>query len=231
MRKSASAILLLLAMAACTQVKEIKSEDSAADEPTGESNDKAAESRPVILFYGNSITAGYNLDMSEAFPALLQQRLDSLGYSYLVVNAGLSGETSAGGLSRIEWVLKTPVDIFMLELGGNDGLRGIGLADTRKNLSLILEKVKQSNPGVKLIVAGMQIPPNMGQEYTEEFRTIYPALAEQHGALLIPFLLENVGGIPELNLPDGIHPTPEGHEIVAENVWSVLKEIVEKDKI
>ncbi len=185
----------------------------------------------TIIFYGNSITAGYGLDMSEAFPALIQERLDSLGYNYHVINAGLSGETSSGGLSRIDWVLKTPVDVFVLELGGNDGLRGIPLDETEKNLGLIIEKVKQSNPQVKIIVAGMQIPPNMGQEYTDRFKGIFPKLAESQQTAFIPFILDGVGGIPELNLPDGIHPTPEGHKIVMENVWSALLPIIDENKI
>ena len=222
------AVLVTLAIS-CDQAGEKQAGSS--KESTSQSAEEASEERPVILFYGNSITAGYGLDMSEAFPALIQERLDSLNYDYKVINAGLSGETSAGGLSRIDWVLKTPVDIFVLELGGNDGLRGISLDETEKNLSAILEKVKASNPQVKIIVAGMQIPPNMGQEYTDRFKSIFPALAQQHNTLHIPFILEGVGGIPELNLPDGIHPTPEGHKIVAENVWAVLEPIIDENKI
>ncbi|MEQ9374011.1 MAG: arylesterase [Imperialibacter sp.] len=232
MRRSILGVLLLAGIFACdsidskkqTATTEKASEAAAASEP-------AEDQRKVILFYGNSITAGYGLDISEAFPAVIQERLDSLGYEYHVINAGLSGETSAGGLSRIDWVLKTPVDIFSLELGGNDGLRGISLDETEKNLSQIIEKVKQSNPQVKIIVAGMQIPPNMGQEYTDRFKGIFPMLAEKHNTALIPFILEGVGGIPELNLPDGIHPTPEGHKMLADNVWAVLKPIIDEDNI
>lgn len=225
---------IYLAMLACLAIscdQASQKQATSSNESTSQAAEEATEERPVILFYGNSITAGYGLDMSEAFPALIQERLDSLNYDYKVINAGLSGETSAGGLSRIDWVLKTPVDIFVLELGGNDGLRGISLDETEKNLSAILEKVKASNPQVKIIVAGMQIPPNMGQEYTDRFKNIFPALAQEHNTLHIPFILEGVGGIPELNLPDGIHPTPEGHKIVAENVWTVLEPIVDENKI
>lgn len=222
------AVLACLAIS-CDQAGDKQSASSQESSPSA--TEETTEERPVILFYGNSITAGYGLDMSEAFPALIQERLDSLNYDYKVINAGLSGETSAGGLSRIDWVLKTPVDIFVLELGGNDGLRGISLDETEKNLSAILEKVKASNPQVKIIVAGMQIPPNMGQEYTDRFKSIFPALAQQHNTQHIPFILEGVGGIPELNLPDGIHPTPEGHKIVAENVWTVLEPIIAENKI
>jgi len=232
MRRSILGVLLLAGIFACDSIDSKKQtattekaiEVAAASEP-------AEDKRKVILFYGNSITAGYGLDISEAFPAVIQERLDSLGYEYYVINAGLSGETSAGGLSRIDWVLKTPVDIFSLELGGNDGLRGISLDETERNLSQIIEKVKQSNPQVKIIVAGMQIPPNMGQEYTDRFKGIFPMLAEKHNTALIPFILEGVGGIPELNLPDGIHPTPEGHKMLADNVWAVLKPIIDEDNI
>ncbi|UXX80730.1 arylesterase [Reichenbachiella carrageenanivorans] len=183
-------------------------------------------SKKTILFFGNSITAGYKLDLSEAFPALIQERLDSLGLGYRTVNAGLSGETTASGNSRVEWVMKNPMDIFVLELGANDGLRGISTAETEKNLSSIIEKVKQKYPTCKIILAGMMIPPNMGQEYADSFQQIYPALAEKYQIPLIPFLLEGVAGDPALNLEDGIHPTPEGHQILAENVWQVLVTIL-----
>lgn len=231
MKKSVLGLMLGLAMIACDNIESKKGTVKAEKANEAVAVESVEDNRKVILFFGNSITAGYGIDMSEAFPALIQQRLDSLGYSYHVINAGLSGETSAGGLSRIDWVLKTPVDIFALELGGNDGLRGISLDDTEKNLSEIIEKVKQSNPQVKIIVAGMQIPPNMGQEYTDRFKRIFPSLAEKHHTALIPFILEGVGGIPELNLADGIHPTPEGHKILANNVWAVLKPIIEEENI
>jgi acyl-CoA thioesterase I len=231
MKKSVLGLMLGLAMIACDNIESKKETVKAEKANEAVAAESVEDNRKVILFFGNSITAGYGLDMSEAFPALIQQRLDSLGYSYHVINAGLSGETSAGGLSRIDWVLKTPVDIFALELGGNDGLRGISLDDTEKNLSEIIEKVRQSNPQVKIIVAGMQIPPNMGQEYTDQFKGIFPSLAEKHNTALIPFILEGVGGIPELNLADGIHPTPEGHKILADNVWAVLKPIIEEENI
>lgn len=176
----------------------------------------------TIVFFGNSITAGYGLDMSQAFPALVQRKIDSLHLAYKVVNAGVSGETSSGGNSRIDWVLRQPVDVFVLELGGNDGLRGIPVAETRKNLQSIIDKVKAKNPGVKIVLAGMQIPPNMGKQYTGEFREMYPELAKKNNIALIPFLLQGVGGEAEFNQDDGIHPTPEGHRILAENVWKVL---------
>ncbi|HEX6335169.1 MAG TPA: arylesterase [Flavisolibacter sp.] len=186
-----------------------------------------AMKKKTIIFFGNSLTAGYGLDdPSQAFPAVIQRRLDSLQLPYTTVNAGVSGETSAGGNSRVDWILRQPVDIFVLELGANDGLRGIPLSATRSNLQAIIDKVKAKYPSAKLVMAGMEIPPNMGQEYITEFRTLYRELAEQNDMLLIPFLLEGVGGEPELNLPDGIHPTPEGHRILADNVWKVLKDIL-----
>jgi acyl-CoA thioesterase-1 len=189
-------------------------------EKTTSSPDK--EKAKTIVFYGNSITAGYGVDPTEAFPALVQNKIDSLQLPYKVVNAGLSGETSAGGRSRIDWILRQPVDIFVLELGGNDGLRGIPLAETEKNLQAIIDKVKTKYPNAKIILAGMQIPPNMGRKYTTEFRELFQQLASKNNIILIPFLLEHVGGIPSLNQGDGIHPNPEGHKIVAENVWKVL---------
>jgi len=180
----------------------------------------------IIIFFGNSITAGYGLSPSEAFPALIQHKLDSLKLSFKVINAGVSGETSSGGNSRISWILHQPPAIFILELGGNDGLRGIPLAETRKNLQSIIDKVHAKNPATKIIIAGMQIPPNMGQKYTAEFRSMYPQLAKKNEVLLIPFLLEGVGGEEKLNQQDGIHPTAEGDKIVAENVWKELVKVL-----
>ncbi len=182
--------------------------------------------KKTIIFFGNSLTAGYGLSPAEAFPALIQKKLDSLDMPYRVINAGVSGETSSGGNARIDWILKQPVDVFVLELGANDGLRGIPLAETRKNLQSILDKVKSKYPEARLVVAGMQIPPNMGKAYTTEFRDIFSDLAESNGASLIPFLLEGVGGEVELNQEDGIHPTAEGHKVLAENVWKVLQDIL-----
>jgi acyl-CoA thioesterase-1 len=185
-----------------------------------------AEKRKTIVFFGNSLTAGYGLSPSQAFPALIQKKLDSLGLEYKVVNAGVSGETSSGGNTRVDWVLKQPVDIFVLELGANDGLRGIPLSETRKSLQSIIDKVKKQNPDVKLVFAGMQIPPNMGRDYTTEFKNIYTDLAEKNGMTLIPFLLEGVGGEPHLNQEDGIHPTAEGHRIVADNLWRYMEKLL-----
>ena len=176
-----------------------------------------------ILFFGNSLTAGYGLDEDQSFPSLIQQRLDSLQLPYIAVNAGLSGETTSGGKNRIDWVLKQKVDIFVLELGANDVLRGLDLKETESNLRAILDKVIASNPNVKIILAGMQAPPNMGNDYTRQFADIYPELAKEYKAALIPFLLEGVATIANLNLEDGKHPNAAGQYLVRENVWQVLK--------
>ena len=180
----------------------------------------------TIVFFGNSLTAGYGLEPTEAFPALIQKKIDSLKLPYKVINAGVSGETSAGGNGRIEWILQQPVDVFVLELGGNDGLRGIPTAETRRNLQAIIDKVKGKYPDAKIVIAGMQMPPNMGHIYTAEFRNIFPDLAKKNNIALIPFLLQGVGGEAKLNLEDGIHPTAEGHKILAENVWDMLEGIL-----
>ncbi len=188
---------------------------------------QAPSSKKNIIFFGNSLTAGYGLnDVSTGYVALIQQRLDSLGLAYNAVNAGLSGETSAGGNERVDWVLKQPVDIFVLELGGNDALRGIQTQETIKNLGSILQKVKAKYPNAKLVLAGMEAPPNMGQAYTSAFRAMYPKLAKEHGATLIPFLLDKVGGIADLNQGDRIHPNEKGQVIMRETVWEVIAPLV-----
>jgi len=204
----------------------LESSDKQKSKTEIKSADSETTDSKTILFFGNSLTAGYGLDTKESFPSLIQNRLDSLNFDYTVVNAGLSGETTSGGKNRLNWVLKQKVDIFVLELGANDGLRGIPLYETKKNLQTIINSVREKNIETKIILAGMQIPPNMGQEYTKEFRTIFPDLSEKNDLHLIPFLLDGVAGIPDLNLPDGIHPTAEGQKIVRENVWVVLKELL-----
>jgi acyl-CoA thioesterase-1 len=181
-----------------------------------------------IIFFGDSLTAGYGLEEQDAYPSLIQQMLDSLGFAYQSVNAGLSGETSAGGVNRVGWVAEQPMDIFVLELGGNDVLRGFDLATTKTNLQTIIDKVKTKYPDIKLVIAGMEAPPNMGEAYANEFRKIFRQLAEDNDAALIPFLLVDVGGIPELNLADRIHPNEEGHKIVAQNVWTVIEPLLTK---
>lgn len=191
-------------------------------------NNIHAQDTKTILFFGDSITAGYGLEQSEAFPAHIQSKIDELGLEYKVINGGLSGETSAGGLRRINWVLQRPIDVMILELGGNDGLRGIDLSDTRKNLQGIIDKAQAKYPSIQIIIAGMQVPPNLGIEYTKEFSNLYVELAQQNELPLIPFILEQVGGKEDLNLPDGIHPNAEGHKLVAETVWEYLYPVLKK---
>ncbi|SDS26950.1 arylesterase [Christiangramia echinicola] len=215
---------LFMLLSACGNKTEKEKEDEKSESET----EVVEEDNSVILFFGDSLTAGYGLDQGEAFPEIIQEKIDSLNLNYKVVNAGLSGETTSGGKNRIDWVLKQNVDIFVLELGANDGLRGIPLQETRNNLQEIIDFVREENPEIKIILAGMQIPPNMGQDYTSGFRNIFPELAEKNEVELIPFLLEDVAGNPELNQTDGIHPTAEGQEILADNVWIVLKDMLEK---
>jgi acyl-CoA thioesterase-1 len=183
-------------------------------------------SQKHILFFGDSLTAGYGVAPGQAFPEIIKRRLDSLHLPYDVINAGVSGETSSGGRSRINWVLRQPVDIFVLELGANDGLRGIPVAGTTANLQAIIDAVKAKYPSAKIILAGMQVPPSMGATYATAFRNIFPTLAAKNKTALVPFLLQNVGGIPRLNQPDGIHPNPTGHRIVADNIWKYLKPLL-----
>lgn len=220
-------LIFLLLMISCTSSTSDSQQKPTEQKATTEAVEPGEPVRKVILFFGNSITAGYQLDLDEAFPALIQKKIDSSGFSYQTINAGLSGETSAGGKSRIDWVLRTVPDIFFLELGANDGLRGLPLTETKVNLQDIIDVVKKANPDVKIIVAGMMVPPNLGADYTSEFVELFPQLAEINNATYIPFLLEGVAGIPSLNLPDGIHPTPEGHQIIAGTVWDHLLPLLE----
>lgn len=185
-----------------------------------------AQETKTLLFFGDSITAGYGLETEQAFPALIQEKIDSLGLQYTVVNAGLSGETTAGGLRRVDWILQQEIDIFVLELGGNDGLRGIDPQNTKQNLQGIIDKVEETYPEAKIVITGMQAPPNLGDLYTNEFQSIYEELAANNDVIFMPFILEDVAGNPELNLPDGIHPTAEGHQIVAGNLWKILKPLL-----
>ena len=204
---------------------------SSAEQPAAAADASLADTtkqEKVILFFGNSLTAGYGLEPSEAFPALIQEKLDSLGYTYRTINAGLSGETTASGKTRLGWVLeRQPVDAFVLELGANDGLRGIDPAETQRNLEAIIKQVREINPTVKIVLAGMMVPPNMGEDYARRFQKIFPEVADSQGVTLLPFLLQDVAGEPELNQADGIHPTTEGQKIVASNVWKILQPALE----
>lgn len=217
-----SFLLFGMVMISCSE----KKTETAQTEVISEKATETETDEKLILFFGNSLTAAYGIDQEDGFAGLTQKRIDSLGLDYKVINGGLSGETTAGGLSRLDWFLEDEPAIFILELGGNDGLRGIKVSESKSNLLKMIDKVRAKFPDTKIILAGMQIPPNMGQEYAGEFTDMYPEVAEEKNVTLIPFLLENVGGIPELNLPDGIHPTEEGHKIVFETIWPyVEKEI------
>jgi acyl-CoA thioesterase-1 len=184
-----------------------------------------ASNKKNILFFGDSLTAGYGLDdPSDAFPGVIQRKIDSLNLPYNVINGGVSGETTAGGLGRIDWILRQKVDVFVLELGANDGLRGIPVKETAENLQAIINKVKAKYPNAKMVLLGMQVPPSMGTQYVTGFKEVFPKVAKENKMALVPFLLSGVGGNPKLNQADGIHPTAEGAKIVAGNVWKVLKE-------
>jgi acyl-CoA thioesterase-1 len=186
----------------------------------------SASAPKTVLFLGDSLTAGYGLDPLSAFPSLIQQMIDKNGLGYQAVNAGVSGDTSAGGARRIAWLLKRPVDVLFLELGANDGLRGIPLDATEQNLQTIIDRTKAAYPDCKVIIAGMMVPPNLGPDYSSRFQQLFRQLADRNNAVLMPFLLEGVAGRPNLNLPDGIHPTEEGHRIIAGDVWKWLQPIL-----
>lgn len=182
----------------------------------------APSSVPVALLIGTSLTAGLGLDPNEAYPAVLQRMADSAGYGVRIVNAGLSGETSAGALRRLDWLLREPAGLVMIETGANDGLRGLDVDSTRANLLAIVRTVKRVLPGAAILLVQMEAPPNLGDDYTRRFRENYAAVAREEGVALVPFLLEGVAGVRRFNQGDGIHPTEEGARRVARNVWGVL---------
>jgi acyl-CoA thioesterase-1 len=184
--------------------------------------------RPQIVVLGDSLTAGLGLPIDQAYPALLQQHLNADGLSYEIVNAGVSGDTSAGGLSRLDWALQGNVRILIVALGGNDGLRGLSAGELKQNLSRIIERARARD--ITVILAGMEAPPNYGRDYIVSFHQVYPALAKQYHVALVPFLLRGVAGVDTLNQPDGIHPTARGARLVADNVWAVLKPIAEDQR-
>jgi acyl-CoA thioesterase I len=217
-QRSFAAALLLFSMIACGKT------EPPAPSPLAS---KAPEAPlPVVLCVGTSLTAGYGLDVEQAYPALLQQKIAQAGLRYHVQNAGISGETSAGALHRIDWLLRQPVAVFVLETGANDGLRAQDPAFTRNNIQQILDRVKKAAPPPKVLLVGIQAPPNYGAAYTAKFGKLYPDLAEANHVALVPFLLEGVAGIPALNQADGIHPTAEGQRIVADTVWKALRPLL-----
>jgi acyl-CoA thioesterase-1 len=228
MKPRTALLALALLTTACDRADTRDAHDGAGDAATASdpaatsSTGNARDTRGVVLFLGTSLTAGFGVGTENAWPAVIQDSIDAARLPYRVVNAGLSGETSAGGLRRLEWSLQEPIEALVLELGANDGLRGLPVDDMRANLDSILTRTRRRYPDATLVIAGMQAPPNLGSHYTAAFTRTYSDLAEKHGAALVPFLLEGVGGRPELNQDDGIHPTAAGHAIMAANAWRVL---------
>ncbi|MDF2432638.1 MAG: acyl-CoA thioesterase [Mucilaginibacter sp.] len=213
--------IILLLFTACGNKKTGTASEASTNRPADTS------ATQTVLFFGDSLTAGYGLDdPNEAFPGVVQNKIDEAKLHYKVINAGVSGETSAGGKARINWILKQPVDVFVLELGANDGLRGIPISETVKNLQDIIDAVKSKYPHARLMILGMQVPPNMGGVYAYSFKAMFPELAAKNNMALVPFLLQGVGGVSSLNQKDGIHPTAEGAKIVGNNVWKVLQGVL-----
>jgi len=220
-------LLIALSMVLFSCNSNEKASDGNSTKDTLATTVNSSESTQNILFFGTSLTAGYGLDPGEAYPELIQHQLDSLELPYKAINGGLSGETSAAGKGRIDWLLKQPVSIFVLELGANDGLRGIAVKETTANLQAIIDRVKEKYPKAKLMLTGMEVPPNMGDKYASDFRNMFKLLADKNKMAFLPFLLDGVAGIPKLNQNDGIHPTATGQKIVAKNVWSTLKPLLQ----
>ena len=221
-------LALGLALASVT----IASVDSAVVAKAGESAARAgpAEDWPVVLFLGTSLTAGYGLAADQAYPALVQQRIDAANLNFRVVNAGVSGDTSAGGLRRLDWLLQLPIAVLIVELGANDMLRGLDVDALRENLAEILRRTRAIHPDAHFVIAGMRAAPNLGSAYGKAFEAVFPAVAREHDAALIPFLLEGVAGEPSLNQADGIHPTTEGQRRIAKTVWPVLDSMLQTNR-
>lgn len=220
-------IVLSLTFTCCTSKEQTTTKDVEKTKvELKTTKEKVTSTQKTILCFGNSLTAGYGIDEHQAWPYLLQQKLNGLDLPYRVINAGLSGETSAGGLGRIDWVLSQQVDIFILELGANDMLRGLDVSETKKNLTAILERVRATNANVQIIIAGLLSPPNMGKQYESTFNSLFRELAKDDDASLIPFFLEGVAQIDSLNIGDGKHPNAAGQKIVLNNVWESLKELI-----
>lgn len=216
----------VLAVGGCEPGSEDTPQRSAERRPPAA--EQAQDARDtVVLFLGDSITAGYGLAREAAYPGLIQQKIDSLGWPIRVVNGGLSGDTSSGGLRRLDWLMRDRVDVLVVALGGNDGLRGIEPGAMRENLEQIIDEARERNEEIQIVLAGMRMPPNLGASYTQRFERVYRELAEQKAVHFIPFLLEGVGGEARLNQRDGIHPTAEGQRLIAEHVWQLLHPILE----
>ena len=226
--------MAMLALAACGKTERPKPADSATVQATvapAPAVPAAAapkfRSGAVILFAGTSLTAGLGLDPDQAYPQLVQRKIDSAGLKFQVVNAGVSGETSAALLRRLTWLLREPFDVIVIETGANDGLRGIPVATMEQNIQQIIAAVRAARPSAQIILAQMEAPPNLGTPYTRGFREVFPALARKNSVALMPFLLDGVAGVRHLNQGDGIHPNEEGARIVAQNVWKALKPLLQ----
>ncbi len=200
--------------------------ETASRDAKPSTTDSATVATRRLLFVGTSLTAGLGLEPDEAYPALIARRIDSLGLPYRVVNAGSSGETSAGALRRIDWLVREPVDVLVLETGANDGLRGLSVDSMRANVQAIIDRVRATSPNARILLVGMEAPPNLGPRYTSEFRKVFPELAERNDAVLLPFLLDGVAAVDSLNQPDGIHPNAAGSRRVAETVWGALRRLL-----
>ena len=181
---------------------------------------------PVILFLGDSLTAGYGIGKEHAYPALIEKKIRDANSQARVINAGISGNTTAGGLRRLNWYFRQRIDVLVIALGGNDGLRGTDPEESKRNLEKIIDRARDTYPDIRIVLAGMLVPPNMGVSYSQRFREIFPELASEKDVTLVPFLLEGVGGIKGLNLPDGIHPNAQGQKIICKNIWRVLKPLL-----
>ena len=196
------------------------------DQPANSSPPTSSSQQPSVVFLGTSLTAGLGLDPDQAYPALIQKKIDSLGLGYRVVNAGVSGETSAGAVRRADWLFQQPVSVLVVETGANDGLRGLPPDSLRANIQAIFDRARRLRPPPRLVLLGMRVPPNYGQRYSQQFQSLYPDLARANHATLVPFLLQDVGGNASLNQADGVHPTAEGQRKMAETVWKVLEPVL-----
>jgi acyl-CoA thioesterase I len=217
-----AAFALVATLLGCEQARKETQDDLLPATPHSES--------PSVVFLGTSLTAGMGIEPEQAYPALIQRKIDSAGLDFRVVNAGVSGETSAGARRRISWILREPVSVLVVETGANDGLRGLPVDSLRANIQAVFDRAKELDPAPKLVLIGMRIPPNYGLGYTGRFHAVYRDLARENGAALVPFLLEGVGGIPSMNQADGIHPTAEGQRIMAETVWKVLEPVLTREQ-
>jgi acyl-CoA thioesterase-1 len=220
---AASAVGLLLVIATSSACRR---EQTRAAAPESRPKVEAIAQRPTIVFLGTSLTAGFGLEPEEAYPALIQQRLDEAGLAWRVVNAGVSGETSAGALRRIDWLMQQPIGVLVIETGANDGLRGQDTEAMRRNIQALIDRARRAQPPPRLLLLGMQAPPNMGTDYARRFRDVYRGLAQDNGIPLVPFLLDGVGGIGSLNQADGIHPTAAGQKRLADTVWQALRPLL-----